>query len=282
MISLPAYSVLLLYVIAYWILFAVSSLKSIVLLVTRKNSNWSITKIVCCLIPLIFGVRAVDLSFHLEHIADYYFVIPVGEQTPITMILDSLPGYFFISTYILLGLFWFSLYSKSFQTSMAIVKYTQIVYGIVNLILYTVWCALYVLLWFPQWTLSVHKAEAIYTTVISLLVAFIFSIGGTKFHSMVRKHAVVFPERWRIARKVAILTVICTIVFVIRASIIVSSIYYFKDQLPSFIIRICYLTFLEIIPSVSIMAILVKPSPNQLEEKIPLNRATITSGYLYA
>jgi len=282
-----AYYVLVAFVLLYWVLFAVSIMRGIWLILNSKRPSWSITKIFCCLVPLIFGVHAVDLTIHLHLNGDKFFIEPFAEQTPITMILDSLPGYIFISTYILLGLFWYTLYSKAFQTSIIIVKHMRRIYGLINLALYTIWIFLYIMLSFSQWTSQVHMAEATFTTTITLIVAGIFLVGGSKLYFMVKKNSIVSQERWRIARKVAVLTVLCTVVFLIRGVLIFGSFYFIKDPLPTLLLKVGSLVFLEIIPSLSIM-IIVKPSTksrysssspssptsSSSAEKVPLNRST--------
>jgi len=278
MSDLPSRDTIFSIMVVYWALFIFSTIRSIWLYLESRGTNWNIAKIFCFLVPLIYFAHAGGLTYHYVKDADTFFIEVYEDQTPLTMILDSTPGYLFISTYILLVTFWITLCTNDFQTSADITSRVQFVYIMINVALYSIWIFLFVLICIPEWRVPVHTAEAAFTTIITLLVGVVFSVGGSRLYITVKKKSVLSTKRWRSARKIAYLTIFITIIFVIRAINIWGSYYILKSELSMYLVKTLSLIFLDIIPLIAIM-IAIKPSPNTRTstsnaEKLPLNPFT--------
>jgi len=175
------------------------------------------------------------------------------------VVLGSFPGYLFISTYILLAFFWYSLQAKAYTQIPVSISSVKRVYVVVNVCLYTCWFTLYGLLFGTSNTsiyATVHRVEAWFTTGVSLVAGAIFLIVGFEFYLKVRSVSYVSPERVRISRKVAILTLICTFVFLVRALIIFLSIYFETNRAVMVLCAICHAIFIELIPTWSMLFVL--------------------------
>lgn len=89
----------------FYALFAAILVRVLQLVCREEPQSWSVRKIVHCILLVPILARALDMTiFH-----DGYLTTPFQSQTSAEMLLGSLPGYTFFSTYSLLFCFWIGL-----------------------------------------------------------------------------------------------------------------------------------------------------------------------------
>ena len=91
----------------FYALFAAILVRVLQLVCREEPQSWSVRKIVHCILLVPILARALDMTiFH-----DGYLTTPFQNQTSAEMVIGSLPGYTFFSTYSLLFCFWIGLSS---------------------------------------------------------------------------------------------------------------------------------------------------------------------------
>lgn len=90
----------------FYALFAAILVRVLQLVCREEPQSWSVRKIVHCILLVPILARALDMTiFHAD-----YLTTSFQTQTSAEMVLGSLPGYTFFSTYSLLFCFWIGLF----------------------------------------------------------------------------------------------------------------------------------------------------------------------------
>jgi len=189
-----------------------------------NRPGWSVAKVVHCFVVVTSIPTSVDLFYYYK--AGYsrqFFLETWKTQPPLLMLLDTIPEYLFISTYILLCLFWFKIYTSAFFIDRQLfqVKLRRM-YVIINAVLYTIWTTILIVIFCepsgPR--LIAHTVEAVFTISVSALLAIVFIICGIKLYFQLRQMGVKSSETLDIASKVWIMTIVFSVVFIMRAPIL--------------------------------------------------------------
>jgi len=232
--------------------------------------KWNISKVIHCLIPCAMIVKGIDVTFIYQKVGGpREFLLDAWErQTPLQMYLSALPGYLSVSTFILLALFWFSLYTKAHDEITHIQRNIRALYLGINGFLYTCWGIILILMFTTTGDLqvTVHRVEGMFTTIVSGLMALLYVIVGVKLYIKLKRQSVVSYERLLISRKVALLTLCFTTVFILRAPFIFTGFYLRPPDIITFINRILSSFFVDFFPVYVTLIVLRKK--RQIRDRI--------------
>jgi len=215
------------------------------------------------LIPLCLLARIGDLVLRLQRSHFDAVIMPVDHQDWLEMLTSSLPVYLFFTTYILVCLSWFYLFKKSFTNSPDLFWEIMKLYLVVNAFVYSFYTAFVILMCFPAWQLAVHIIETFFAMAISLLTGLAFAFYGSQLFSHMHMNSVfaINPSKLVVAQKVRYTAVICTLVFFLRAFMIVASFFFLQSAVEMIFDNIFWFTFVEILPCLSVLAILGRTAP---------------------
>lgn len=227
----------------FYALFAAILVRVLQLVCREEPQSWSVRKIVHCILLVPILARALDMTiFH-----DGYLTTPFQNQTSAEMVIGSLPGYTFFSTYSLLFCFWIVLYHQALGTAVRAPnprKHMAATYAVANVLVYAVWAALEVAIACTRGTVRVdiHMAEVVFAVTVNIASAIIFWVYGTCVYNKYRVLAnstaaamtrnttsvnatVLLPRSKKaleIAQKIWRLTFIFTTVLAVRSIIIIA------------------------------------------------------------
>jgi len=218
------------------ILFGVISLASLLKLIwvfCVSRPGWSVSKVVHCLVPVTAIPTCADLFYYYQGgDSRLYFLESWSKQSPMLTLLDASPGYIFISTFILLCLFWFKVYTSAFLKKNVIQSTMLRMYLAINGVLYAFWITFMIIIFTSaKHRAAVHTVEAVFTISVTALMGIVFLICGLKLYLQLRQLPTRSQETLDIARKVGLLTVVFSVVFILRAPIIYVG--FFKEFPPA-------------------------------------------------
>jgi len=270
---------------AIFLFFSFIAFTRLVRLWVVSKKGWDIKKIIHCMIPVGLLVRAAWFAILLER---YYtddhlllLIAPLPEQTASSIVVGSLPGYWSISDYLLVCLFWVYLSQSSgyAQTSRAIHKIRNI-YLAVNITMYSVWIALMVLIVICDCSSLAHTIEASFATALNLVMGIMFSVTGPRLYAKMRSsfnsHN---PKQTLMQRRVGLLSIVCCVSFFLRSLVLGLSFFVFTTSISIFVATCCYLLLLESIPEMLILVVMGTKNKRDpgLSSDIPNEKTPIIS-----
>jgi len=278
-----AYSVLMwILTVLFYVLFCVLFLRVIQLIVREKRCGFSVNLSVHCLLIIPTVARAVDMTlFH-----DGYLITPFQDQTTAEMIIGSVPGYTFFSTYSLLFCFWIILNQQD-PSAQAVgsksdkKKHLVLMYSLVNISIYCIWIVFEVVIACLKGDkrTKFHMGEVFFASVVNIVSAIIFWISGYCAYTRVRRLAdsqkSIPPGRpsvntlprsnkgMEIAQKVFRLTLIFTSVLAFRSVIIIADWFVPVEKnshslLVTFTLRVLFQAVCELVPTILTITVLAK------------------------
>jgi hypothetical protein len=244
-------------VILFWIFIFCNALLFIVCVAFFVHSfffelEWRITKVIKLLLPIIPLMAFLNMSLMGP---DYYFAGgSYGLDQHISQIISGgLRGYVFLSIYSLLVIFWIIVYSMAHRRSSDLIVLVKRVAVVLNLVMYTIWIILIILI--LRYNETAHIVEACYAATLDFLAFLAFVVVGFRLHFQLRSTAVVSESSMRIARKVGVLTVICSIDFLLRSIFLFLLIFVIDSNLGKLITTFLYNLICETLPTILILII---------------------------
>src|SRR3989338_8290077 len=176
-------------------------------------------------------------------------------------LLSSLPGYIYISAYILLLLFWIRLYSSAPDDKRFFTHNVMQLWAILSCSVFAVWIVLLMLMAsIPVHEVVIHQAEAGYQTTLSILLALFFAAWEIVLFRKLRQ-AQSAGVASTVGNKIIFLTSLCVLVFLLRgAIIIVNSFVLFTPGLASYISILIFFIICEYFPCFLMLLIIHWPT----------------------
>jgi len=249
-----------LYLGIFFICFLIALARLIYLLVVSKK-RWDVKKIVHCMIPVGLLLRALWFGIIIYRYYDtgtLLLVAPLHQQTAISIVVGSLPGYWSISDYLLVCLFWAYLSQGGYsQTSRAIANIRQTYIGI-NVVVYSIWIALMGLIIYCPCSLKAHSIEALYATVLNFSMGILFGGLGHRTYGSMKKNMTLHASSKEklLLQRVGFLTTICCVSFILRAAVLSLSFFVWKTASSIFSATCVYLILLEALPEMVILIVM--------------------------
>lgn len=159
-----------------------------------------------------------------------YLTQSLEVQTWYEIAVGGAPGYIFFSTYVLLALLWTLLYATAAGQTWSL-PHLRLLYVLLNVLAYSVWLTLILLMALsspPTVETVLHPIEATYASTLALGAALFFLIGGALLWRRLRRVLVRTASR-RAANRIGLLTILLTLIFSIRAILILMDIYIWKE-----------------------------------------------------
>jgi len=185
-----------------------------------QNTGFNVTKLFLALVPWTLLLRSIDYFNNKQLLA------PFDQQTYGEIIFGSLPGYILFTTYTMLIICWIALIHKANNNNENFVKGLWTIFGFVNVIIFVCVITFYILLVPEDSTtrLTIHKVEAIFATSLSIIVMLLFvTYGLVLYKKLSDKYGDSSEARRRMANKVGKTSLICTLIFLIRAIAVLGS-----------------------------------------------------------
>jgi len=242
-----------------------STLNAIYAFYTKPGFSFNV-KIILAMIPLATTVRGFSLVW-----GDHVLGQPWYSHSNYDIIVGGLPGYLFLSCYLLLALFWVVLLHEAHDRSPTFLTTVKRSYVFLNLIIYIIWLAFVIAIIStpsPDIKLAWHTAEAIYASSLYFLSSSLFCLVGFKLYRHLNRLPTSSQVRKKLARRIGILTIFCTIIFGIRAIEIPIALK-LTDETDTLILSSVFLVLCELVPSAAMMVMLT-PGPPQTFEEQPL------------
>jgi THH1/TOM1/TOM3 domain len=241
-------------------------LLALMLYVLYKRS-WSIAVAVICLTPWPILARLIVMALNVDN-APQYLEGSLTNQTGVEIILGGAPNYLFFSSYLLLFLFWAVLYHRAHESKPRFLAYMKAAYIAVNAAVYSVWIVLVaLLLTLDERTVKdiVHPIEAVYSASLNVFAGIGFLIYGTRLYLTMKRRRVAIASRSRleVSQKILRLTVVLSVIFVLRSALILVQDFVLLSALQSLCIQTFYTLFCELAPAVIITVVLFNYVPSQ-------------------
>jgi len=265
--------------------FALISIACIVKLVwlfkVDAKRGWNVSKVVHCLLPGTCVPCTFDyLYYYYNDFGQFYFLNNYKNQSAPQMTMDAPPGYIFISVYVLLCLFWFEVYPTAFMDSRVVQIRLRKQYLIINAVLYSFWITFLIIVWVsPDYRQVAHSLEAWFTISVTTLMAIVFILSGVKLYLRMSKMCVVkAPETLKIGNKIFILTIVFSIVFILRAPLIYLGFFLKFPEDVNYTIHLIFPVVLQGFPTVLVLLLLGKKQYNK--EYTRINVTPTNQGYM--
>lgn len=254
-----------------------------------------ISLIIQCALPWGPLARTIEL-FIVAAVrnTDLLFSLPENESF-VEIFLSSLPGYIYISVYLLLLLFWIRLNASKAAPQSPVrqagslnhatgrgygaasassasrlnqqsddVSFKENVlrlWAIFTAALFLIWVVLLMLMAaMPNKSFFIHQIEAGYSTTLSCVIALMFAVWmGVVINKLT--HSETNPTTAAIGKKIVFLTGICVIVFLLRAAIIIVETFVETNTgLASFIFVVFFFMICEFFPPFLLLLIIHWPT----------------------
>jgi len=170
------------FIVMFGCLFVICSLVLLHSLILRHK--WNIVKCLKILLPLPPLAR--EIAFLVNWNTADYMTQPLNDQSVTNSFLNSAPGYFLFSVYLMLVLFWIFMYHSRSDNSV-FMRNLLIVFFIINTIVYSVWCIFTICMYiFDSYVNQIHAGERIFASFIDATLCFGFFIYGIKLLSILK------------------------------------------------------------------------------------------------
>eukprot|EP00026_Physarum_polycephalum_P012099 Phypoly_transcript_12371.p1 GENE.Phypoly_transcript_12371~~Phypoly_transcript_12371.p1 ORF type:complete len:308 (+),score=16.19 Phypoly_transcript_12371:66-989(+) len=270
---------LLFFVCLYWVLFGCTFLRLLLILFDvwyRKVSTWTHAKTIHATIVSALFARAIHLT--LLHFVDEgrNLFISTQDEDLLFKVLSSVPGHILITIYSLLALLWLSilvraydvspllipkritLFGKSYDSSSSTVlkQNLKVACTAFNAFLYATWLIFFFLLWRFQESDTVYSVQSIFTAAIGVILAVLFGLYWIRGNQFGQQRAILSVEKLHLSKRILILVVLCSIVFLIKFPFVVVVSVSHTPWLTSFSFDLITYTLLEIIPFLVILILI--------------------------
>jgi len=251
--------------IALLVVTFVASIVQLLMVFCSENraNGWSLTKAVNLLLPWGLLSRCIDMI--INYGGDYLYRDMI-QQTPLSMVLVSVPSYLFFSTFLILSLFWILLYYRSYGEDTMFVRKFHLVYLCINLCIYGVAGVLAVMSFIYPAALVIRWIESAWGSIVSLSVSLAFWVYGARVYASLSRLSIVSDDRLRYSRKIGGLTILCTAVFAFRGLFIFLFIFVIHTPKATLILRVVFLVLLELIPVVIILVVMGQKSKHKFDD----------------
>lgn len=246
----------------------ISIAKLIWLFKTDKSHGWNVSKVVHCMIPFTVIPMSMDqFYYYMNDMATFYFLESYQDQDIDQMAFDAIPGYVFISVYILLCLFWLEVYPTVYMEREVVQSRLRKVYIIINAVLYSFWFTFLMLVGLAPKHIGyiAHMTEAWFTLSVSSIMGILYLVVGTKLYFRLSKMGVKSPSALHVAKKVGLLTAIFSLVFILRAPLIYVGFFHKYPPVANYIIHIFFPVVLTGIPTLLVIFLLGNKSKPSTE-----------------
>jgi len=197
---------------------------------------------------------------------DLLLIASIERQTPLSIIIGSLPGYWCVSDYLLICLFWAYL-SHSYSPTARRISKIRAIYILINVLIYGTWIVLMGLITYCSCTIEAHRAEVIFAIFLNVIMAITFALLGPETYRRMKTYLA-----WQssikmklLLQKVGFLSVICGIAFIVRAVMFTLLYYLWQDEVSAFAANCVYLMASECLPEMVILVVIGKRSGRKLE-----------------
>eukprot|EP01130_Rhizamoeba_saxonica_P015850 TRINITY_DN7189_c0_g1_i1.p1 TRINITY_DN7189_c0_g1~~TRINITY_DN7189_c0_g1_i1.p1 ORF type:complete len:305 (-),score=8.22 TRINITY_DN7189_c0_g1_i1:2-916(-) len=232
---------------------------------SNRNTQIPLTKYIYLLLPWAMMARFIDMSLLDSKTLVYNLWCPFTFQPMVrSVILGGFPNYIFSLTYTLLLVYWIIVdrrYSKT-RNGGDPLKVAKIFYAVYAFIVMGLWILLIVLMWNNQDDEEVfrfyHRCEVVYIVCLQAASSIAFLIIGSRLYFKLSKKKSVNDRQANIHKSVGTLTVTLTIIFLIRATLLIAMGFFMTSGLPLFICSIIFMSGFEIFPVVIILVSLAK------------------------
>jgi len=209
-----------------------------------------------------------------------YLSSDMSKNSTVSILLGSIPGYLFFSTFLVLSLFWVLLYHRSYDKDTFFVRKIHIVYLVINGLVYTVWLTLLLLmLCVPDATFMrvVHSMLITWAVTVSFAVSVSFLVYAIRVHLSLRQLNIANNDRLQYATKIGFLMLLFTVVFALRGLFIFLVLYVFHGPIASLVSKLIFQVLLELIPIIVALFVLgARPKTNFDEYTSLLNAVNRT------
>jgi len=264
---------------ALYLLLGLFSFIGSILLWKRDDSGYSFIKIILTMLPIQVLARGVILSIRPQ-----LLFLSMEQQEFYDILLGSIPGYLFISCYSLLAIFWVVLAHYITNQDLNLVNIVKTTYGFINILVYTGWFSWLALMYMApdKHTKNLwHKVEVIFNSACSNFISVLFCTFGCRIFFHLRNLQNPSLLRKKLTRKVAWLTAICMLAFILRGMELAFFAFYPATPLISFILDLFFLYVCDFIPNMLIFILLspvvlqicstTKKDNGDFDETKPLN-----------
>lgn len=177
--------------------------------------------IVKCLLPWPALLRTVEILVNSVSFAGDYLVRPWTSETFFVVFSTSAPNYLLMANYLLLVMFWAWLYSYSRNSFPAFLSGLLSLWGLLVAVEFLIWIILLMFMAaMPNHISTIHKVEELYAAGLSILIALLFAVWGFRLSGKLGSMPA-SPRTSVILTKVFALTVLCTVLFIVRSVLIV-------------------------------------------------------------
>jgi len=243
---------------------------------SHKRRSQIVAKVIHVLIPIGLTAHLVYWASHPDR--STFLTLPVQcQDTPWPIIFGGLPNFIYFSTYILLVLFWLFLLYRSQKQTTKFISTLKTFYVITNVVVYVIWLSLMACILFNyyyyqreerfQFLSKIHTIEVFFSGSLYLVTCTSFCIFGLRLYYNLTQSPLVITSR--VASKIGVISVICTISFGVRGSLLFVAYFLLKTEMENLIITFVLLTC-EVAPIIVILVLLRRKSSTDPSQDTPL------------
>lgn len=111
--------------VSYWLILSVYatltcvSILAIINFCRSQQSSPIFSRVIKCLLPFCTFFRCLDMGLNFDK---DYMTQEIADQSVISILIGGLPGYLFISTYLLIALYWFFCFLLLFAFALVLIE----------------------------------------------------------------------------------------------------------------------------------------------------------------
>eukprot|EP01125_Pyxidicula_operculata_P014592 TRINITY_DN487_c0_g1_i1.p1 TRINITY_DN487_c0_g1~~TRINITY_DN487_c0_g1_i1.p1 ORF type:complete len:249 (+),score=27.17 TRINITY_DN487_c0_g1_i1:340-1086(+) len=174
-----------------------------------------------------------------------------------TIIIGALPGYLYLSSYLILVFFWSTRYSDS-ETDDTTCRAKALYFGLIAVI---------IAVWFVFGTLfmvynedesiarQIHTIEIIFAASVQILGSFSFLVIGTRLWCKLHNTGLNIRQK-KMHQMIAVMTSFCTVTFTMRAIFLIVRLYMEPTGVDNVVIEVVYRFFYYIVSPALMMILL--------------------------
>jgi len=228
------------------------------------------------MLPICVLARCGDLLRNFKYDRNEMAGRPVWSQSPLDVLISSLPVYLFFTTYMQICLLWYYLPKMKSHGVHSRTKGLVVISVLINLFVYLCWIS-FIVAFFLTAKKIVHTIETIFSTVLSVSAGMASLFFGVRLY--IRLQNSLSHEKKTITRKILATTVICTFVFLFRAVLIALTYFFFSAQIQIVIFNLIWWALIEIIPVLAITIVMNSGKPVSKVAKVKGKKINSHTGH---
>eukprot|EP01111_Echinosteliopsis_oligospora_P009017 TRINITY_DN2562_c0_g1_i2.p1 TRINITY_DN2562_c0_g1~~TRINITY_DN2562_c0_g1_i2.p1 ORF type:complete len:240 (-),score=21.48 TRINITY_DN2562_c0_g1_i2:268-987(-) len=172
------------YLTAYYFCFLIALLRLLQIIATSRK-GWDVKRTVHGMIPGGLLLRALwftVLVYEYRRNKKILLIAPLPDQTVLSIIIGSLPGYWSFSNYTLVCLFWFYLFNGAYSQTESAYSTIKKVFASINIFVYGVWITLMGLVIGCTCRDTAHSSEAGFVSALNFVIGVVFAFFLVKLY----------------------------------------------------------------------------------------------------